>query len=163
MTPAELTDYFTAEKHGAFLLVAIAAAGFGLAAYLWFSRSAFLAMAWPLLVIGILALVVGLGVGLRTPSQVAALAQGLQSAKAETVAAEIRRMDRVNASFRVIKVIELALIAAAVLPIMILPVPGTWSAVGMGLLLAGSVLLVFDIFAHHRALVYLNWLQSLAT
>jgi flagellar biosynthesis component FlhA len=162
MAPAELTEYFTAEKHGGYLLIVLSIAGFFLAAYLWFNRSAFMAMAWPLVVIGILALAVGLGVGLRTPSQVAALEQGLQTAKTETVASEIKRMERVNKSFRIIKIVEIALIAIGVLSILVLPVPGTWSAVGLGLLLAASVLLVFDTIAYQRALVYTTWLISMA-
>ena len=163
MTPAELTDYFTAEKQGACLLVVIAIAGLGFAAYLWFGRSAYLAMAWPLIVVSVLALAVGLGVGLRTPSQVAGLEQGLQTAKTDTVAAEIKRMDKVNRSFRVIKVVEITLVAVALLLVALLPIPSTWASVGMGLLLEASVLLVFDTIAHHRAEVYAKWLQSLVS
>jgi len=163
MAPAELTEYFTAEKNGGYLLVAIAIVGFGLAAYLWFNRSAFMAMAWPLVVIGALALVVGLGVGLRTPSQVATLEKGLRETRSETVKAEIVRMERVNKSFRIIKIVEIVLIVAGILAVLALPVPGPWSAVGLGILLEATVLLVFDTFAHHRAIVYVNWLQSLQT
>ena len=161
MTPTELTDYFTAEKYGAWLLVVLAVAGFALSAYLWFKRSAFLAMIWPLIVVGILIVAVGLGVGLRTPSQVAALEQGLQTAMADTVATETKRMQRVNKSFRIVKIVEIALIVAGLLLIALLPIPGTWSSVGLGLVLVASVVLVFDTFAHHRAEVYVKWLQSL--
>ena len=44
MPSAELAEYFTAERQGGFLLVALALAGFGFAAFLWVTRSAFLAM-----------------------------------------------------------------------------------------------------------------------
>ena len=161
MTPAELTEYFTAEKQGGYLLVVLAMAGLGLAAYLWLNRSDFMAMAWPLIVIGVIALAVGLGVGLRTPSQVASLEQGLQSDRVQTVTTEIGRMDRVNKSFQVIKIVEIVLIAIGILSIILLPVPGTWSSVGLGLLLASAVLLVFDTIAYQRALVYASWLRSL--
>jgi hypothetical protein len=113
--------------------------------------------------VGLLVLAVGLGVGLRTPSQVESLEQGLQKAKSETVAAETTRMEKINRNFRVVKIVEIALVAIGLFLIALLPIPGTWSSVGMGLVLAASVLLVFDTFAHHRAEVYAKWLQSLLT
>jgi hypothetical protein len=163
MTPPELTNYFTAEKNGAWLLVVLAIVGFAFSAYLWFNRSAFLAMVWPLILVGLLVGAVGVGVGLRTPAQVAALERSLETARAETVAAEIKRMDRVNRNFRIVKIVEIALVAAGLLLIIFLPIPGTWSSVGMGLVLVASVVLVFDTFAHYRAEVYVKWLQSLGS
>lgn len=161
MTFPELTDYFTGEKIGAWILVVLAVAGFGFSIYLWIHRSAFLPMIWPLIVVGLLVGAVGLGVGLRTPAQVTALERSFDSAKADTAAAEIQRMNRVNRNFRIIKIVEIALIVAGLMLVVFLPVPGTWSSVGMGLVLVASVLLVFDSFAHHRAEAYVKWLQSL--
>lgn len=72
MPPAELAAYFTAERQGGFFLVALALVSFGFAATLWANRSAFAAMAWPLVALGSLQLIIGLVVALRTPSQVGA-------------------------------------------------------------------------------------------
>lgn len=66
MPSAELAQYFTAERQGGFLLVALALAGFGFAAFLWVTRSAFLAMAWRLIVLGVLQVIVGLAVAVYT-------------------------------------------------------------------------------------------------
>ena len=85
MTPTELATYFTAERQGGFFLVALALVSFGFAAVLWANRSAFVAMAWPLVVLGSLQLVIGLVVALRTPAQVASLEQGLRASSATTV------------------------------------------------------------------------------
>ena len=41
------------------------------------------------------------------------------------------------------------------------PAPQTLGAIGLGILLQGAVLLVFDTFAHHRALHYVEWLIAL--
>jgi hypothetical protein len=160
---AELIDYFTAEKQGGFLLVALALAGLGFAAFLWATRSAFLAMAWPLIVLGLFQLVIGLAVALRTPGQVSSLEQGLQTSKAATVSAETQRMNTVNKNFRVVKVVEYVLIVLGLLLTVLLPHPSTWASVGLGLLVEAAVLLVFDVFAHQRALVYIQWLQKLAS
>ena len=161
MPAPELTTYFTAEKNGAWLLVVLAVAGFGLSAYLWISRSSFLPMVWPLILVGLLIGAIGMGVGLRTPAQVTALERSFETAKADTAAAELQRMNKVNRNFRIVKVVEIALILTGLLLIVFLAMPGTWSSVGLGLVLAASVVLVFDTFAHHRAEVYVNWLQSL--
>ena len=161
MTPPELTNYFTSEKYGAWLLVVLAVAGFALSAYLWINRSAFLPMVWPLILVGLLVGAVGLGVGLRTPAQVTALERSFETAKADTAAAEIQRMNKVNRNFRIVKIVEIALVVIGLFLFVFMPIPGTWSSVGMGLILAASVVLVFDTFAHHRAEVYVKWLQSL--
>ena len=71
MPTTELTTYFIAERQGGFVLVALALVSLGFAAVLWANRSAFVAMAWPLVVLGSLQLVIGLVVALRTPAQVA--------------------------------------------------------------------------------------------
>lgn len=163
MPPPELTAYFTAERHGGFFLVVLALVSFGFAAALWANRSAFAAMAWPLVVLGSLQLVIGLVVALRTPAQVASLEQGLRASSATTVVAEIQRMKKVTTNFRVVKVVEAAVIVVGLLLVLGLPHPGTWPSVGLGLLVEAAVLLAFDAFAHQRALVYARWLQGLGS
>jgi len=159
--PTELATYFIAERQGGFFLVALALVSLGFAAVLWANRSAFVAMAWPLVVLGSLQLVIGLVVALRTPAQVASLEQGLRASRATTVAAEIQRMKRVETNFRVVKVVEASVIVVGLLLALGLPHPGTWPSVGLGLLVEAAVLLAFDAFAHQRALVYTRWLQGL--
>jgi len=163
MPPAELASYFIAERQGGFFLVALALVSLGFAAALWANRSAFLAMAWPLVVLGSLQLVIGLVVALRTPAQVASLEQGLRASSATTVTAEIQRMKRVNTNFRVVKLVEVSVIVVGLLLVLGFPHPGTWPSVGLGLLVEAALLLAFDAFAHQRALVYTRWLQGLGS
>ena len=159
MTP-EIATYFTAERRGGFLLVAMAIAGFALAAFLWRTQSAFLAMAWPLVILGVIEVIIGLVIALRTPGQVAALEEGLRMSPAATVSAESHRMSRINRNFRIIKVVEVAVIALGLLLALLLPSLSAWAAVGVGLLAEATLLLAFDTFAHHRAEVYTQWLQT---
>jgi hypothetical protein len=159
---AELAEYFTAERQGGFLLVALALAGFGFAAFLWVTRSAFLAMAWPLLVLGLFQVVIGLAVALRAPGQVASLEQGLRTSPAATVSAETQRMGTIDRNFRIIKVVEIAFVVLGLLLAVFLPHPSIWAAIGLGLLVEAAVLLAFDAFAHQRAEVYTQWLRGLA-
>jgi hypothetical protein len=161
MSFPELTAYFTAEKHGGLLLVALAAASLALAVYLFATKSVFSAMAWPVLVLGGIELVIGLTVATRTASQVAEIAAGLQSTRTVTITTEIERMARVNGTFVLIKKVEMALIGISLLFLILQPAPATLGAVGLGILLQSAVLLVFDTFAHHRAIHYVEWLIAL--
>lgn len=162
MPPPELVSYFEAERLGGFLLVVLAIASASLAAFLWIRRSAFVAMVWPLMIFGVFQLSIGLTVALRTPAQVNKLEQGLQTNLTHTKVAELARMDRVNANFRLVKVAEAVVILLGLFLALYFVHPSTPAAVGLGLLVEAAVLLVFDAFAHERARTYTEWLQSLS-
>jgi hypothetical protein len=157
----ELTAYFTAEKQGGLLLVALAAASLALAAWLFLTRSVFSAMAWPVLVLGGLELIIGVSVASRAATQVAELEAGLQAHRNVTVTGEVARIANVNATFEVLKKVEMSLIALAMVFLLVKPAPETLGAVGLGILLQCAALLVFDTFAHHRAERYVQWLIAL--
>jgi hypothetical protein len=70
-------------------------------------------------------------------------------------------MGRVNGTFEAIKKVEVALIAIGLVFALVRPAPETLGAIGLGLLLQSAVLLVFDTFAHHRAVHYVEWLIAL--
>jgi len=157
----ELTAYFTAEKHGGVLLIALAAASLALAIYLFATKSPFSAMAWPVLVLGAIELVIGVTVAGRATAQIAEIEAGLQSKRTVTITAEVERMARVNGTFELIKKVEIALIAVGVVFVIVRPAPETLGAMGLGILLQSAVLLAFDTIAHHRALRYVEWLIAL--
>ena len=157
----ELTAYFTAEKHGGLLLIALAVASVVLAIYLFATRSLFSPMAWPVLVLGGIELVIGVTVASRATAQIAEIEAGLQSKRTVTITAEIERMARVNGTFELIKKVEIALIGISLLFMIVRPAPDTLGAMGLGILLQSAVLLVFDSFAHHRAIHYVEWLIAL--
>lgn len=153
-------DYFNAERQGGLLLLAMAVAGVSLAAYLWSTRNAFLAMAWPLVLLGVLQVAIGSTVAWRASGQAASLEQGLRESPGPKAAAELERMNTVNRNFRGIKIAEVTIIVLSLALVLGFPQPGTWSAVGLGLLVEAAALLAFDVFAHQRALVYTEWLQK---
>lgn len=161
MTFPELTAYFAAEKQGGLLLIALAVASLALAGYLFATKSLFSAMAWPVLVLGGIELVIGLTVAGRADAQVAEIEAGLQSRRTVTITTEIERMARVNGTFVLIKKVEMALIAVSLGFLILRPAPETLGAIGLGILLQSAVLLVFDTFAHHRAVHYVEWLIAL--
>lgn len=157
----ELTAYFTAEKHGAVLLIVMGIASILACCALWQTKSAFSGMIWPLLLFAAIELVIGGVVAWRTPAQVESLQAGIAQAKAPTVTAELTRMARVNENFRMVKMFEAAIIGAGILMACLLPAASTGHSIGLGMVLQGAVLFVFDAFAHHRAQAYVGWLQSI--
>jgi len=158
---AELLAYFAAEKNGAALLLCMGAISFVGSYALWQSKSTFGAMIWPLLLLGALEIVIGATVAYRTPAQVQDLQSGLAGDKVATVSSELVRMERVNRNFVIVKVVEGALIGAGLLAVFIFPLGSTGCAVALGLIVQGAALLAFDAFAHHRAEMYVHWLESL--
>ena len=162
MSTADLHQYFDAERQAGVLAVALGVASLAFAGYLWFGRSPFKAAMWPLIIVGLIELGVGIALVVRTAPQVQALDEGMRVDPRSTAAAEIQRMTRVNRSFRMIIGAEIVLLLAGVtLAVWLRTSNVTWSAIGMGVFLQAAVLLVFDLFAEHRAHEYTRWLASL--
>ena len=109
---AALVRYFSAERAESVVFVGCAAAAAAASAALVALRSPFRAMAWPLLAAGLVQLVVGGVIFLRTPGQRARLLQQLRSNPAGYRSDETARMVRVQRSFVLYKRIEDFLLTA---------------------------------------------------
>lgn len=163
MSTSQLIFYFTAEKQGAILIAGIGLISCIFAAYLWLSASSFRAMAWPLIIIGAGQIAIGAGLLIRTDPQVARLQEGLRANPQVTVESELARMAKVNRSFKVIEATEVVVILVGVLLALFFRSRNlALASVGMGLFLQAAVLLAFDLFAEHRALIYTRWLIDLS-
>lgn len=159
MPTSELLRYFTAEKQGAVLIAALGATSAIFAAYLWFTRSSFRAMAWPLVILGAGQMAVGTGLLLRTDSQVVRLEEGLRTDPRSTIDSELARMGKVHRLFKIVQAVEVVLLVAGIfLALAFRSRQLAWAAVGMGLTLQAAITLVLDLFAEHRALAYTRWL-----
>ena len=107
---AELISYFTAEKHGAVILFCMGTIGMVSSYLLWRSKSAFIAMAWPLLILGACEITIGGVVAWRTPAQVQQIQTQIVIDKRAAVSDELARMERVNDNFVIVKIVEILLI-----------------------------------------------------
>ena len=112
-------------------------------------------------ILGAFEIVIGSVVAYRAPTQVREIETGIANDKTATVSGELLRMERINRNFVIVKVVEGVLIGVGLLAIFIFPLGSTWCSVGLGLIVQGAALLVFDAFAHHRAEEYVQWLQSI--
>ena len=158
----QLHTYFDGERHAGMLAAAIGVTSIGFAVWLFRGASPFRAMWIPLALIGLLQLAIGVGLNVRTGPQVAALVSGLERDPAATRAEEIARMEKVSANFKVIKVVEVVLLAAGVALSMAMKGKPAVVGVAMALVAQSAVMLAFDVFAEARGDAYLAWLRSTA-
>jgi hypothetical protein len=161
MPTTALHQYFNGETQAGYLVAAIGVASVCLAFYLLIVRSPLKAMAWPLIVLGIGEAAVGVGLVMRTGPQLAALEAGFHQEPQASAAGELQRIGRVNRSFRILIAAELCLVVSgAALAVFLRANSTAWAAAGLGLMLQASVMLVFDVFAEHRAGGYARWLST---
>jgi hypothetical protein len=115
----------------------------------------------PLLLFGLVAAATGLGVGLRTPGQVAALEAAHAASPAAMVAKELPRMQQVNANWpRYVAVWAACLVIGFALRF---GVAREWAhGLGPALIFVGASGLLIDGFAERRARPYTAALESLA-
>ncbi|GAA4351211.1 hypothetical protein GCM10023185_09690 [Hymenobacter saemangeumensis] len=154
MHPIEL--YFRAEKAESLVFVGAGVVAVTLAAWLLLGQRTALStgLAIPLLLIGLTQLTVGGSVYLRTDRQQAELEAVYARAPAQFAAQEMPRMQQVNASFDLYKLVEIAFILIGTGLIYFRQQHDFWLGLGLGMLLQGTVMLAADIFAERRADVY---------
>ena len=157
----ELLRYFDGEKQGAI--------GFGLAGVIaclvglvvWRSAAHYRAMLYPLLVVAAIQFGVCFVIYFRTAAQVDKLIEQLRRAPAEYKLAEGKRMTGVNRGFVVVEVVELVLFVGAVVICLVKQADARWFAVGLGLILQSSAMLVCDLAAHRRGVAYARAITEL--
>lgn len=157
-----LFAYFRAERSGAGLLLAMGAAALLVAVAFRHDAGAHGAVAWPLALIGILEVGVGTLIVLRTDERVRRLRRTFASAPAAAHTEELRRMQRVRLSYRVLMIAEVALAAAGVLVLLAFPRHAAMRAIGAGCAVQGALLALFDVAAERRSRGYVSWLRGLA-
>lgn len=158
---SEMARYFAAERAESALVLACAIAAAMVSAALVALRSPYRAMAWPLVAVGLVQLVVGGTVLVRTPGQVARLTGQLRSSPSAYQAAEAARMRRVQRSFVLYKRIEIGLLAIGLALASIEGYGRTLYAVGMGLMLEAGLMLFLDLRAERRGHRYLEMVKTL--
>ncbi len=152
--------YFTAEKQEALLFMLVGMVAIGVSWWLWKTGSRYKAMAYPLIAVALIQLVVGSTVYFRTSGQMAALQAQLQQDSAAFKAEEIERMEVVVKNFKIYKWIEIALLGLGLALTWAKRGGGHWHAVGVGLLIQASLMLLLDLFAERRADEYLKFVLS---
>jgi hypothetical protein len=157
----ELARYFAGERAASALVLVCAAAAGALSAWLVAVRSPYRAMAWPLVLIGLVQLVVGATILLRTPGQAARLGERLRSSPSAYKTEETTRMQRVQRRFVLYKRVEIGLLALGLAFASVEGYGRTLYAVGMGLMLEAGLMLALDLVAERRGQRYLETVERL--
>jgi len=118
-------------------------------------------MAVPLGLFGVVAIIVGLAVGLRTPAQVESLEAAYRTDAGAMVTEELPRMQKVNATWPVYVAIWTVLVLVGLL--LRFGLRADWAAgLGPALILVGALGFMIDGFAERRAEPYTAALEALA-
>jgi hypothetical protein len=162
--PREISNdfarYFAEERRRAAFFLAAGLAALTLSLVLAARPTAYRGMIPPLGVLGLVEIVVGATVFLRTPRQAGALRRDVRDAEEDARARERERIRRVIASFRIYKVAETVVLTAGLTLMMLFPRHTVLYASGLGCLLQASVLLVLDRVAERRAREYASALDA---
>jgi hypothetical protein len=157
----QMLRYFSEEKAESALFVLVGVVAIALSVWLLRTGSAYRGMAYPLTGVALIQLAVGGTVFLRTNGQLAELAAQLASSPAAYQAAEVARMEVVMRSFQLYKVLELTLFAVGVALTYVYRQKEMVYALGLGLVVQSSLMLVADLFAEKRGDIYLEQVRAL--
>jgi hypothetical protein len=157
----ELLRYFEAEKQESLLFLGVGAVAIGVSIYLLVTAHAYRGMSYPLIAVGLIQIAVGGAVFFRTDAQVAALTTQLAREPMAYQAAEQARMQKVSASFKLYKGIEIALLAAGIVLTYLFAKSERVYGAGVGLILQASLMLILDLFAERRADRYIEQIAAL--
>ena len=158
-----LIRYFFGERRGALLLLVLGGAAL-LAALLLLALGgpgAARGLAVPLGAIALVELAVGWTVFARTDARMAALSRQLESDPGGYRDAELARMRRVAAGFRLFKLAEVLVVAGGLVLAVVYRDRRALFAAGAGCILQGLLLLVVDGAAEERARDYVAALRRL--
>ncbi|MBX3724111.1 MAG: hypothetical protein KF713_19850 [Turneriella sp.] len=157
-----MRTYFEKEKTAALIGIGGAIAAGGTGGYLATQGDLAKGIGYSLIGIGVIGLVVGGSVYLRTDNQLAKLEKQLETTPREYKTFEGARMERVITQFTILKIAELSIFAGGVATTVV----GTTqkaeltTGIGIGLMLDAALLLLFDYFADARAQVYMQQIRD---
>ena len=157
----QMQSYFFAEKWEGLAFVLVGIAAIALTAWLW--KSPYRGMGVPLVLVALIQIGVGGSVFLRSDAQESALIAQLESAPAALKLAEIPRMEKVMANFRVYKMVEICVFVLGVALTFAFANREFVFSAGIGCIAQGAFMLVLDLFAEHRGEAYLSALRALST
>lgn len=160
-----IQTYFTEEKIESLFFIVIGSVAIILAiVFLCIIKySFFKGMAYPLLLIGLIQVIVGSNIYMRTPQDIERVEKIIRNQTQYLQTTEILRVKNVLQNFTIYKWIEITLIILGVILILIFykSQQPFWKGLGLGLLIQTCIILSLDIIAEHRADIYLRYLMNI--
>jgi hypothetical protein len=155
-----LIDYFAGEKRESVAFICAGVVSIAVVVWLWRGTTPWRGAVYPLAIFGLIQLVVGGAIYLRTNGQVATLEAARHEAPASFRGDERARMKVVVRNFRVYRWVELAVIALGLVLLWRFPDRPALHAAGAGCVAQAGLTLILDLFAEARADRYLRWLNG---
>ena len=146
-----MRDYFAAAKRRGAVFLLAGLVSTAAAVILWRKATSFRGMVPPLAAIGLLQVVVGATVLVRTPGRRTRLSGLLAADPARCRREEQDRMRRARTLFGVSRALELMVLTAGLTLVLLFPRHHPAYAAGLACFLQGSVMLVLDRLAERRA------------
>ena len=156
-----MNSYFSAEKQESIIFMTVGLVAIALSIWIWMNDHRLKSMVYPLVFIGLMQLVVGCTVYLRTDSQVSTLTAQLQQNPESFQRDETSRMQTIMKNFSIYKMIEMLLVITGFAMITFWQRNDITAGIGIGLILQAAITLVLDIFAETRGADYLVALQGM--
>jgi hypothetical protein len=152
--------YFKGEKNLGIFLIVLGVSVLIFVGYLWQAHKGWLAygMIIPLLISGLASISGGAGLAYRTNKQISELTNLYQSDKHAFAAQEQSRMKKVNANWPRLKLAYAVIIIISLGLILFLN--KDWATgLALALILICSILLIVDVFAEKRAIIYTDQIK----
>lgn len=162
-----IKTYFTEEKIESFFFIVIGLISIILSLIFWFviKYSFYNGLAYPLLIVGIIQLVVGTTVYIRSPKDIVRVEQIIKNEPSKIKTKELPRMEMVMKNFEIYKTIEIGLlvIGLALLILFFKSSQTFWKGVGLGLLIQAALMLILDLLAEDRASKFIDELIKISS
>lgn len=160
-----IKNYFTQEKIESifFILIGMLAISFALISWFIVKYSFYKGLAYTLFLIGVIQVVVGITVYIRSPKDITRVEQFVKTEPQKIQTEEIPRMKKVITNFELYKWIEIVLIVIGIVLFIYFKTSTQvfWKGLGLGLIIQASLMLSLDVVAEKRAVSYINQLQTL--
>ncbi|MET4575977.1 hypothetical protein [Ottowia thiooxydans] len=156
-----IETYFNAERAEGLLFAFIGAAAIVIAIWGWRQGAFWRGAAWPLVVVALIQISVGVSVGLRSAKDSQRVQHIVEQEPARIASEEIPRMQAVMKSFATNRWIEIGFLIIGLLVAMFASRGGTMQGAGAGLAVQAGLVLLLDLFAERRGHTYLEWLRTL--
>ena len=167
MTPSPnfVTTYFTEEKIESLFFIIIGITSVCLALIFWFiiKYSFYNGLAFPFLLVGLIQIIVGTTVYIRSPKDIIKVEQFIRNEPQKIQTEELPRMEVVMKSFTFYKWIEIILMLTGIILFILFYNSSQtfWKGLGLGLIIQAVLMLTLDIVAEKRGRIYIQNLSYL--
>ena len=160
-----INTYFIDEKIESLLFIILGILSIMMALIFLFiiQYSFYKGFAYPLLLIGVIQLIVGTTVYIRSPKDIIRVGNMIKFETKKIKTEELPRIEKVLYNFTIYKWFEIGLIILGIILFFYFKNSALtfWKGFGLGLLIQASVMLTLDVFAENRSRTYfemlLNW------